>query len=82
LGQRKGTALILRGVLELLVGSGLVVVACDYRNVALWVWDWADVVVTRRTRWGTPWKSPDRMRIWFGIVGVVFVVLGLVTVLG
>lgn len=57
-------------------------VACDYRNVALWIWDWADVVVTRRSRWGTPWKSPDHMRIGFGIAGAAFVVLGLVTAAG
>lgn len=74
--------MILRGVLELIAGGGLIVVACDYRNVALWVWDWADVAVTRRSRWGTPWKSPARMRTGFGIVGAVFVVLGLVTVSG
>jgi hypothetical protein len=69
-------------VFELLVGVGLIVVACDYRNVALRVWDWADVVVTRRSRWGTPWKSPDHMRIGFGIAGAVLVALGLVTVVG
>lgn len=74
--------MILRGVLELLVGGGLIVVACDYRNVALWIWDWADVVATRRSRWGTPWKTPDHMRIGFGAAGAVFVVLGLVTVAG
>ncbi|AEN11507.1 hypothetical protein K373_02684 [Streptomyces sp. DvalAA-21] len=71
-----------RGLLGLLVGSGLIVVACDYRNVALRVWDWADLVVTRRSRWGTPWKSPDHMRVGFGIAGAVCAVLGLVSMKG
>ncbi|WP_307854058.1 hypothetical protein [Streptomyces tagetis] len=65
-------------MLALLIGGGLLVIARDYRNVALWVWDWPDVVVTRRSRRGTPWKSPDHMRFGFGIAGAVFVILGLV----
>ncbi|WP_327429495.1 hypothetical protein [Streptomyces sp. NBC_01236] len=72
--------MIFRGVLELLVGSGFIVVACGYRGVDVRVWDWADVVATRRSRWGGPWKSLEHMRIGFGIVGVASVALGLVTV--
>lgn len=74
--------MVLRGVLALIVGSAFIVVACDCRNVALWVWDWADVVFSSRyrTRWGTPWKSLERMRLQFGSVGVGLVILGLVTV--
>ncbi|MFJ8195530.1 hypothetical protein [Streptomyces sp. NPDC096152] len=69
-------------MLALIAGSALIVVACGYRGVDVWVWDWADVTFSQRyrTRWGTPWKSLERMRMQFGFLGVVFVVLGLVTV--
>lgn len=78
----EGTALIFRGVLALLAGSAFMAVACGYRGVDVWVWDWADVVATRRTRYGTPWLSPTTMRIQFGIAGVVLLAVGLHTLVG
>ncbi|MFG2477864.1 hypothetical protein [Streptomyces fagopyri] len=69
--------MILRGALALLAGGALTVVACGYRGVDVWVWDWADLVSMRRTRYGTPWSSLTAMRIQFGIAGVVFLALGL-----
>ncbi|WP_435225144.1 hypothetical protein [Streptomyces sp. Tue6028] len=71
--------LIFCGVLALLAGSVFTTVACGYRGVDVWVWDWADVVVTRRTRYGTPWRSLTIMRIYFGTLGALFLVLGLHT---
>ncbi|MET7981354.1 MULTISPECIES: hypothetical protein [unclassified Streptomyces] len=69
--------LVLRGVLALLAGSAFMSVACGYRGVDVWVWDWADVSFTRRTRYGTPWKSLTTMRIYFGIAGVALLAVGL-----
>lgn len=76
--------MVLRGVLALIAGSALIGVACGYRGVDVWVWDRADVVFAPRyrTRWGTPWKSPERMRLQFGVAGVVLLVLGLGSVVG
>jgi hypothetical protein len=72
---------VLRGVLALIAGSAFTVVACGYRGVDVWVWDWADVTFSERyrTRWGTPWKSLGRMRLQFAFLGVGLVMLGLVT---
>ncbi|MFJ9818734.1 hypothetical protein ACIRU3_26460 [Streptomyces sp. NPDC101151] len=67
--------MIIRGVLALcvlLAGSTCLAVACGYRGVDVWVWDWADVVVRRRTRYGTPWRSLAIMRICFGFAGAFF----------
>lgn len=74
--------MVLRGVLALIVGTAFTVVACGYRGVDVWVWDWADVTFSphSRTRWGTPWKSLERMRLQFGFVGVGLVIVGLLTV--
>ncbi|WP_229702968.1 hypothetical protein [Streptomyces albiflavescens] len=69
--------MVLRGVLELLAGSVLIVVACNYRNLASWVWGWWDVVSDPGK---FRWKTPERMRIAFGIAGVVIAVVGLATV--
>ncbi|MFI0961885.1 hypothetical protein ACH4S8_10825 [Streptomyces sp. NPDC021080] len=69
--------MVFRGVLALLAGSAFTAVACGFRGVDVWVWDWADVVFTRRTRYGTPWSSFAAMRIQFGIVGVVLLAAGL-----
>lgn len=72
--------MLLRGMLALLAGGASVVVACGWRGVDLWVWDRADVVFSpHRSRWGTPWKSLELMRLQFGCVGVALVVFGLVT---
>lgn len=68
--------MIFRGVLALLAGGAFTTVACGYRGVYVWVWDWADVVATRRTRYGTPWRSLTTMRINFGIAGAVFLAAG------
>lgn len=68
--------MVLLGVLALIAGSALAVVAGGYRGVDVWVWDWADVAFRRRTRYGTPWWSLAVMRIQFGIVGAVFLVAG------
>ncbi|WP_406330790.1 hypothetical protein [Streptomyces sp. NBC_00203] len=68
--------MVLRGVLALIVGGAFVVVAGGYRGVDVWVWDWADVVFRRRTRYGTPWWSLTTTRIQFGIAGVVFLAAG------
>jgi hypothetical protein len=71
--------LIVRGVLALLAllaMGGCMAVACGYRGVDVWVWDWADVVVTRRARYGGPWRSLATMRIYFGLMGVFFLVGG------
>lgn len=72
----KEAALIFRGVLALLAGGAFTAVACGYRGVDVWVWDWADVVATRRTRYGTPWRSLTTMRICFGIAGALLLVAG------
>lgn len=73
--------MLLYGVLALLAGGAFTVVACGYRGVDVWVWDWADVTFTPnyRTRWGTPWKSLERMRLQFGFMGAVLVIVGLVS---
>ncbi|WP_255310894.1 hypothetical protein [Streptomyces viridosporus] len=71
--------MVFRGVLALLAGSAFLAVACGYRGVDVWVWDWADVVVTRRTRYGTPWLSLTTLRIQCGIAGVVLLAVGLYT---
>ncbi|MET8583468.1 hypothetical protein ABZX39_21735 [Streptomyces collinus] len=73
--------MLLRGVLALIAGIAFIVVACGYRGVDVWVWDWADVNFSPRyrTRWGTPWKSLERMRLQCGLFGVVLVIVGLVT---
>ncbi|GAA2500471.1 hypothetical protein [Streptomyces longisporus] len=84
-GLGKGTALIIRGVLGLLLLLAVSVctaVACGYRGIDVWVWDWADVVVTRRTRYGTPWRSLATMRIYFGVMGIFFLAGGLHTLAG
>ncbi|MFF4396237.1 hypothetical protein [Streptomyces sp. NPDC001480] len=59
------------GVLALLASGTFMVVAAGYRGVDVWVWDWADVVVTRRTRYGAPFRSLTVMRIQFGIMGAL-----------
>ncbi|MEV8596305.1 hypothetical protein [Streptomyces sp. NPDC052012] len=69
----------LGGVLAVIAGCACVAVACGYRRVDMWVWDWADATFTRRTRWGTPWKTPGRMRTYFGGVGVALLVSSAVT---
>lgn len=72
--------MLFQGVLALLAGGAFVVVACGWRGVDLWVWDWADVIFSpHRSRWGTPWKSLGLMRLQFGCVGVGLVIYGLVT---
>ncbi|MFJ3305878.1 hypothetical protein ACIPSA_22670 [Streptomyces sp. NPDC086549] len=68
--------MIFRGVLALFAGGAFTAVACGYRGVDVWVWDWACVVVRRRTSYGTPWRSLTTMRIYFGIVGVLCLVAG------
>ena len=74
--------MLLRGVLALIAGAACIVVACGCRGVDVWVWDWADLTFSPRyrTRWGSPWKSLERMRLQFGFMGVALVILGLVTV--
>ncbi|MGW1745288.1 hypothetical protein ACWCRD_06670 [Streptomyces sp. NPDC002092] len=69
-------------MLALIAGGAFIVVACGCRGVDVWVWDWADLTFAAhsRTRWGSPWKSLERMRLQFGFMGVALVVLGLVTV--
>ncbi|GAA5016510.1 hypothetical protein [Streptomyces siamensis] len=69
--------MIFRGVLALLVGVVFTTVACGCRGVDVWVWDWADVVVRQRTRYGTPWRSLTVMRVYFGVLGAVSLVAGL-----
>ena len=78
----KGDGMVLRGVLALIAGGAFTVVACGCRGVDVWVWDWADVTFSPRdrTRWGSPWKSLERMRLWCGFMGVALVIVGLVTV--
>lgn len=73
--------MLLGGVLALIAGGAFIVVACGYRGVDVWVWDWADVTFSPRyrTRWGTPWKNLERMKLQFGFMGVALVILGLVT---
>ncbi|MFF3575416.1 hypothetical protein [Streptomyces mirabilis] len=71
--------MVLGGVLALIAGSALVVVAGGYRGVDVWVWDWADVVFRRRARYGTPWWSLAIMRIQLGIAGAVFLAAGVHT---
>ncbi|MFE4697229.1 hypothetical protein ACFRIC_09065 [Streptomyces sp. NPDC056738] len=72
--------MLLRGVLALVAGGALLVVAGGYRGVDVWVWDWADVTFSPRcrTRWGTPWKSLGRMRLQCGFVGAGLAIVGLV----
>ncbi|MEU1531338.1 hypothetical protein [Streptomyces fagopyri] len=74
--------MILSGALALIAGCAFIVVACGYRGVDIWVWDWADVTFSSRyrTRWGTPWTSLERMRLQFGFLGVGLVIVGLVAV--
>ncbi|MEV6015156.1 MULTISPECIES: hypothetical protein [unclassified Streptomyces] len=74
--------MILRGVLALIAGCAFTVVACGYRGVDVWVWDWADVTFSSRyrTRWGTPWTSLGRMRLQFGFLGAGLLMAGLVAV--
>ena len=71
-----------RTVLAIAAGGAFIVVAGGYRGVDVWVWDWADVTFAPRyrTRWWSPWKSLERMRLQFGFMGVVLVTLGLVIV--
>ncbi|MFJ9543153.1 hypothetical protein ACIRPX_38765 [Streptomyces sp. NPDC101225] len=73
--------MLLRGVLALIAGGAFIVVACGWRGVDIWVWDWSDATFSERnrTRWGTPWKNLERMRLQFGFMGVVLVILGLAT---
>ncbi|MFF8534385.1 hypothetical protein ACN6K9_000120 [Streptomyces sp. SAS_267] len=66
-------------MLTLIVGGAFLVVACGFRGVDVWVWDWADVSSRYRTRWGTPWKNLERMRLQFGFMGAGLVIFGLVT---
>ncbi|MFF8943052.1 hypothetical protein ACF1A5_12435 [Streptomyces sp. NPDC014864] len=64
-------ALIIRGVIGLLLllaVSACAAVACGYRGVDVWVWDWADAL---RTPYGNTWRSLTTMRISFGILGVM-----------
>ena len=74
--------MLLRGVLAIIAGAAFTVVACGYRSVDVRVWDWADLTFSpsSRTRWGSPWKSLERMRLQFGFMGVALVILGLVAV--
>ncbi|MFF4486872.1 hypothetical protein ACFY0F_10305 [Streptomyces sp. NPDC001544] len=64
------------GLLLLLATSACTAVACGYRGVDVWVWDWADAV---RTPYGKAWRSLTSMRICFGIVGVFLLAGGLRT---
>ncbi|MEU5593414.1 hypothetical protein [Streptomyces sp. NPDC020298] len=68
---------IFLGVLALLASGTLMVVAAGYRGVDVWVWDWAPLVTRQRTQYGTPWRSLTTMRIQFGVLGVVFLGVGL-----
>ncbi|MET7287576.1 hypothetical protein [Streptomyces sp. NPDC005573] len=70
---------MLRGVLALMAGGFLTLVACGFRNLDVWVWDRADAYFSphHRTAWGTPWKSLGRMRLQCGIVGAGLLILGL-----
>ncbi|MEV7687303.1 hypothetical protein [Streptomyces bungoensis] len=52
----------------LLAVGGCTAVACGYRGVDVWVWDWADAL---RTPYGKTWRSFTAMRICFGIAGVI-----------
>ncbi|MGW2638478.1 hypothetical protein [Streptomyces sp. NPDC001348] len=54
-------------LLLLLAGGGCTAVACGYRGVDVWVWDWADAL---RTPYGKTWRSLVTMRIRFGVLGV------------
>jgi hypothetical protein len=58
------------GVLALLVSGAFLAVACGWRGIDVWVWDWAPLVVRQRTRSGAPWRSLTTMRIQFGIIGL------------
>ncbi len=69
--------LMLYGVLALLTGSAFLLVACGYRGVDVWVWDWAPVVIRRRGRYGTVWRSLTVMRIHFGVMGAFALLAGL-----
>ncbi|GGU88288.1 hypothetical protein GCM10010260_22270 [Streptomyces filipinensis] len=66
-------------LLLLLAGGACTAVACGYRGVDVWVWDWADVVVKRRTAYGAPWRSLTVMRINFGLMGIALLACGLTT---
>ncbi|MFI6355069.1 hypothetical protein ACIBJF_20985 [Streptomyces sp. NPDC050743] len=70
---------MLRGVLSVIIGIALLMVAFDYRGVSVRVWDWADVLFTDRHRppWRTPWRSFGSMRLQLGCVGAVLLLLGL-----
>jgi hypothetical protein len=69
---------VLRGVLSVIIGIALLMVAFDYRGVSVRVWDWAEVLFTDRYRtWRTPWRSFRSMRLQLGCVGAVFLLLGL-----
>lgn len=65
------------GVLALLAGGAFMAVACGFRGVDVWVWDWAPVVIRQKGRYGTPWRSFTSMRIQFGILGAMFLGFGL-----
>ncbi|WP_330338700.1 hypothetical protein [Streptomyces sp. NBC_00557] len=65
------------GVLALLVSSAFIAVACGWRGIDVWVWDWAPLVVRQRTRYGTPWRSLTSMRVQFGIIGLMLLGAGL-----
>ncbi|MEU9475549.1 hypothetical protein [Streptomyces sp. NPDC048191] len=69
--------MIFIGVLALLAGGAFVAVACGFRGVDVWVWDWAPLVTKQRTPYGTPWRSLTSMRIQLGLVGVMFLGFGL-----
>ncbi|MFF4900588.1 hypothetical protein [Streptomyces sp. NPDC001068] len=74
--------MLLGGLLALVAGTGLLLVAGGFRGVDVRVWDWADAYFSPRyrTRWGTPWRSPGWMRTQFGAVGVGLVIVGLTAV--
>ncbi|RPF33620.1 hypothetical protein EDD92_3542 [Streptomyces sp. TLI_185] len=52
--------MVLRGVLALIAGSAFILVACGYRGVDAWLWDWADVTFSPRYRtgWGGALEEP------------------------
>lgn len=64
-------------LLALLASGTFTAVACGYRGIDVWVWDWAPLLFRQRTPYGTPWKSLTTMRIYFGSLGVVFLAWGL-----
>ncbi|MER6473735.1 hypothetical protein [Streptomyces collinus] len=56
------------GLILLLAAGVRTAVACGYRGVDVWVWDWADAL---RTPYGKTWRSLTTMRITFGLLGVL-----------